>query len=601
MTANAIPRPEYPRPQFRRERWLNLNGPWSFADDPQDAGESLAWHSPGHLLPDTIVVPFCREAPLSGLGRADHVAAVWYAREVTIPAGWVGQRILLHFGAADYETSVWLDGHAAGPAHRGGHTSFTLDLTDLVRPGQTHRLTIRCRDDHRQSKPCGKQRSHPENSGCHYTHTTGIWQTVWLEPVPPIYLERPRITPSLDAGGFLIEPRIAHPPDGPLRLRARLHHDGETFSEASVPVASDFTPALWLPIPEIHRRPWCPADPFLYDIEIQLETAGGMPLDQLDCYAGLRSIAIRGHRVFLNGQAIFQRLILDQGYYPDGLLTAPDDQSLIDDIRLGLDHGFNGARLHQKIFEERFLHHADRLGYLVWGELPDWSYEFQKHEPKSINAHWIEEWLDAVARDYSHPALIVWCPLNEQEGQEPAHLAEIEVVQRSLVLATRLADRSRPVIDSSGWIHHCAESDLYDDHNYEQDPAVFGAKYHDLGPSFQTWRGAAGNLPVAGRPFLVGEFGGAVWLPAREAAAGGDAAWGYGSAPRSAQELVERFSALAATLLDNPRCAGYCYTQLTDVFQECNGLATFDRVRKFDPAAFRAAQTRPAAIESMNV
>ena len=597
-----LPRPEYPRPQFRRERWLNLNGPWAFADDPADHGESLDWHAPTRDLSDTIIVPFCREALLSGLGRTDHVAAVWYARDIDVPIDWTGQRILIHFGAADYETKAWLDGQPVGPVHRGGHTSFALDLTTLVRPGAVQRLTIRCRDDHRQSKPCGKQRSHPANSGCHYPHTTGIWQTVWLEPVPPTYLDRPRITPSLDAGGFLLEPSLVHPPSTPLRLRARLHHQGNTIAETSIPVAQDFSPSLWLPIPEVDRRLWSPADPFLYDLDLHLETPDGYPLDHLAAYAGLRTIAIRGHRLFLNGAPLFQRLILDQGYHPGGLLTAPSDQALIDDIRLGLDHGFNGARLHQKIFEERTLYHADRLGYLVWGELPDWSYEFQKDEPKTINARWIEEWLEAVARDYSHPALIVWCPLNEQEPQNPSHLAELEVVQRSLVLATHLADRTRPVLDSSGWIHHCVESDLYDDHNYEQDPATFSAKYRALTDFTQTSRGASGNLTAAGRPFLVSEFGGAVWLPARaaeaQAAHAGGTPWGYGSAPSSAQEVVDRFTALAGVLLDNPHCAGYCYTQLTDVFQECNGLSTLDRVHKFDPAAFRAAQARSAAIES---
>lgn len=589
------PRPEYPRPQFRRPRWLNLNGPWAFADDPEDHGESRDWHAAAADFPDTILVPFCREAALSGLGRTDHVAAVWYARDVTIPIDWSGERILLHFGAADYESSVWLDGHSVGPAHRGGHTSFTLDLTALIRPGECQRLTVRCRDHHRQSKPCGKQRSHPENSGCHYPHTTGIWQTVWLEPVPPTFLDRPRITPSLDSGGFFIEPRIVHPAESPLRIRACLRQGSTPVAEATVAFAADFNPSLWLPIPQEFLRAWSPDDPFLYDLDVILESADGTRIDHVESYAGLRSIAIRGHRLFLNGRPLFQRLILDQGYYPDGLLTAPTDQSLIDDIRLGLDHGFNGARLHQKIFEERALFHADRLGYLVWGELPDWSYEFQKDEPKSINARWIEEWLEAVARDYSHPALIVWCPLNEQEPQNAAHLADLEVVQRALVLATHLADRSRPVLDSSGWIHRCAESDLYDDHDYEQKPEVFAAKYQHLTDFSRTSRGAEFNLPADGRPFLVSEFGGAVWLIDREP---DTSSWGYGSAPRSAREVVDRFIGLATVLLDNPHCAGYCYTQLTDVFQECNGLATFDRIRKFNPDDFRAAQSRLAAIES---
>lgn len=589
----ALPPPEYPRPQYRRDRWLNLNGLWEFAE-VTSATSKDDWL--GRDLPGTIMVPFCRESPLSGLQRTGHVAKVWYARSITIPDDWHGQRILLHFGAADYITTVWIDSNRIG-THRGGHSSFSFDITANIRAGTSHRLTVRCEDDPKLPRPCGKQRSHPDSSGCHYIHTTGIWQTVWLEPVPMTWLGRPRITPNVDAGGFWIEQRINHP-IGRYHLGARLAADGNVICEATVAVANDFSASLWLPIPPEERRLWVPSAPFLYDLTLTLKDADETAIDVVESYAGLRSVAIRGDRVLINGQSHFQRLVLDQGYYPDGLLTAPNDAALLGDIQIGLEHGFNGARFHQKIFEERALYHADRLGYLAWAELPDWGPEFQKDEPKTINARWIEEWLEAVERDYSHPCIIGWCPLNEQEAQNPRHLAELETVQRSLVLATRLADRTRPVLDASGWIHRCPESDIYDDHSYEQDPVRLAGRYTSHADFSQTRRGAQDNLPSAGRPFLLSEFGGASWIIDADGTDADAGAWGYGTGPRTVEEYLDRFTGLCRALLDNPHCFGYCFTQLTDVFQEKNGLCTFARARKFDPALIRAAQSTRAAIEA---
>jgi len=584
------PRPEYPRPQCRRSEWINLNGTWSFAEDPDQCGTARGWtHA---TLPESITVPFCREAKLSGIERTNPMPCVWYSREISIPPTWNDQRVLVHFGAADYETSVWIDGHSTGPAHRGGHSSFSVELTAFIRPGTTHRLTVCCRDEAKLPRPCGKQRSEPESSGCVYVQTTGIWQTVWLEPLPLTFLHRPRITPLVDQGAFLIEQRI----DGltaPHRVTARLKSSGRILVEASQTVDCDALAALYLPLQSTDQRLWSPEDPHLYDLEIELHDAEDHPIDQVESYAGLRSVALRGHRVCLNGHSRFQRLVLDQGYYLDGLLTAPSDEALVRDIEIAREHGFNGARLHQKIFEERFLYHADRIGYLVWGELPDWGPEFQNDDPKTINARWIEEWLEVIERDYSHPCIIGWCPLNEQEGQNPAHLSALEIVQRALVLATKQADRTRPVLDASGWIHRCPESDIYDDHNYEQDPAKLAATYRDRDEFRETVKGAEDNCSSGGRPFFVSEFGGIRWVPAGIVAEG----WGYGEAPKTEAEFLNRFAGLCRALLNNPRCFGYCYTQLTDVFQEVNGLVTFDRRQKFDPAIFAAAQQIPAAIE----
>lgn len=585
------PRPEYPRPQCRRPEWLNLNGSWSFAEDRDLSGEARGWATA--TLEETITVPFCRESSLSGIARTDQVPCVWYSREVSIPPAWRDQRVFLHFGAADYLTSVWVDGKPAAPAHRGGHASFSVELTAFVRSGQTHRLTVRCLDEAKQPKPCGKQRSEAQSSGCVYVQTTGIWQTVWLEPLPRTFLRRPRITPLTDRGAFLLEQTI----DGltaPHRVTARLKFEGHTLVESSQTVDLDPLATLCLPLEPADQRLWSPADPHLYELEIELHDADVTLIDRVESYAGLRSVAIRGHRVCLNGQTHFQRLVLDQGYYPDGLLTAPSDEALARDIEIALEHGFNGARLHEKVFEERFLYHADRLGYLVWGEFPDWSPEFQNDDPKTIDVRWVEEWLEVIERDYSHPCIVGWCPLNEQEGQNPKHLAALEAVQRTCVLATRQADRTRPVLDASGWIHRSPEADIYDDHNYEQDPGKLAAAYAGRSEFSQTRRGAKDNLPSSGRPFFLSEFGGIRWIPEGVEAEG----WGYGEAPQTEAEFLERFTGLCHALLKNPRCFGYCYTQLTDVFQEINGLTTFERRNKFDPTALAAAQRISAAIES---
>ena len=591
---NPLPRPEYPRPQSRREDWLNLNGEWHFAEDPERTGCEQDW--PKGVGPgETITVPFCRESALSGIGREEPMPCVWYSRAFSIPSEWEGRRILLHFGAADYATRIWIDGEPVGTEHRGGHTSFSFDLSPFVEPGRSHTLTVRCEDDAALSKPHGKQRRHLPSSSVCYVQTTGIWQTVWLEPVPQAYLSRPRITPSVDQGGFWLEQSVKHLVE-PLTVACTVLADGQEVGRAEQTLRHDSQAAFFLPIPEEKIRLWDLADPFLYDLVIELRDPNGEKVDQIISYAGLRNVAIRGNRILLNGRSLFQRLVLDQGYYPDGLLTAPSDDSLVRDIEEAKAHGFNGARFHQKVFEERALYHADRLGYLVWGEMADWGPEFQRDEPKQIDARWIEEWLEALERDYSHPCIIGWCPLNEQEGQNPAHLSQLEIVQRSLVLATKLADRTRPVLDSSGWVHRCPESDIYDDHSYEQDPEKLAARYEDLSNFSETAKGTAFNsVSSQGRPFFISEFGGMKWIPDESRAEG--ESWGYGRAPGSVDEFIDRFTRQCAVFLSHPECFGYCFTQLTDVFQECNGLLTFDRRRKFDPAPLRAAQTIPAAIE----
>jgi beta-galactosidase/beta-glucuronidase len=597
-----VPRPEYPRPQFVREEWLNLNGVWRFETDRSDTGleRGLRTREPA----GTIVVPFCPESELSGIGETDFLEAVWYRRTVTVPAEWADARVLLHFGAVDHDTTVWANDVEVA-RHRGGFTPFTADLGEVARPGEELTLVVRARDSRHGVQARGKQATWYANSHCHYTRTTGIWQTVWLEPVPrAIALKRPRITPDLASGAFFVElPLTANVPGH--RVRATLTDDAGDVVTAEARADLDLCPRLALPVPADRQRVWAPGDPHLYGLRLEVLDAGGSVVDAARSYAGLRSVAVHGKRLLLNGEPVFQRLVLDQGYYPDGLMTAPSDEALVRDIELGLHAGFNGARLHQKVFEERYLYHADRLGYLVWGEFGDWGCETGvRDDNQRPDASYVTQWLEALERDHSHPSIVGWCPLNET--YQPLHdrITVLDDVTRAMFLATKQADPTRPVIDASGYAHRVPETDVYDSHCYEQDPAVFArtmaglAKerpYVNAAPDGRAW-----SVPYRGQPYFCSEFGGIWWDPRAAAETAGDerdSSWGYGERPRTAEEFVDRFTGLTGVLLDDPDMFGYCYTQLTDVFQERNGVYGFDRSEKVDTALLRAAQTRPAAFE----
>ena len=600
----SVPRSEYPRPQFVRPDWLCLNGPWQFEIDHGDSG--LERGLLGRDLAGRITVPFCPESALSGVGNVDFMNAVWYRRAVEIPAAWAGRNVLLHFQALDYDATVWVNGREVA-RHRGGFTPFACDLDGIARPGETMTIVVRARDPRSQAKPGGKQSTAYANKGCHYTRTTGIWQTVWMEPVPYVRLGRPRITPDVAAGAFRLEQPVTNgradrtgQTRAGLRVRASLRDESGEIVSATAPADRDLTPCLTLQIPEGRRRLWAPGAPHLYDLQIELLAPDGEVVDAAASYAGLRGVMIDGHAIRINGRAVFQRLVLDQGYYPDGIMTAPSDEALRRDIELSMTAGFNGARLHQKVFEERFLYHADRLGYLVWGEFGDWG-----AERLDAPATYITQWLEALARDYSHPSIIGWCGLNETGAPLEEGIANLDDGTRGMFLAAKAMDGTRPVLDASGYAHRVSETDVYDSHDYDQSPPTFQERHAGLaqgkpcvnsGKAGQPW-----SIGYRGQPYFVSEFGGIWWneAAARAALAGEDReqSWGYGQRPRDAEEFYARFEGLCNVLLDNPAMFGYCYTQLTDVFQEQNGIFDFARASKFDLARLAAIQRRPAAIE----
>ncbi|MCB9461122.1 MAG: beta-galactosidase [Anaerolineaceae bacterium] len=599
----SIPRNEYPRPQFVREKWMCLNGEWQFEIDQGDCG--LERGLLDRDLTDTITVPFCPESKLSGIETHDFLNAVWYRRTVDIPEDWQGQRILLHFQAVDYDTTVWVNRREV-KRHRGGFTPFTCDLSGVVQAGDSATIVVRARDYREPPQPRGKQdqRYHPAEAL--YSRTTGIWQTVWIEPVPDHALQRTRITPDVANHMFRIEQPVFRARPG-LRLEVTLSDEQGAILTKSCPCSGQLTVLCDLLIPDDRLHLWSIEDPFLYDLDIRLLDENGNLIDSFLSYAGLRSIEIDGYAVKLNGVTVFQRLVLDQGYYPDGLMTAPSDADLIADIELSQTAGFNGARLHQKVFEERFLYHADRLGYLVWGEFGDWGSgvagpEYDHQRP---TASYITEWMEALERDYSHPSIVGWCPLNETWQLIGDHITDLDVVTQGMYLATKAFDRTRPVLDASGYSHRVAESDIYDSHDYLQDTDAFQKRHggeeryinapephkrYSRYPVTEAW-----SVPYDGQPYFLSEFGGIWWNPdAKE----GEDSWGYGDRPRSIEAFYARFESMCATLLDNPTMFGYCYTQLTDVFQEQNGIYRFDRSEKFDMERIRRIQTKRAAIEN---
>ncbi len=614
----SVPRPEHPRPQMVRPTWLNLNGVWDFEIDRGDSG--LERGLLNRDLAGQILVPFAPESEASGIADTDFMEAVWYRRSVQIPDDWDGLRPLLHFGAVDFETTVWVNGVEV-VRHQGGFTPFTADLSDVATVGQRAVVTVRARDHRYQVQARGKQALQFANSECNYTRTTGIWQTVWLEGVPEVYLRRPRITPSLASGTVTIVAPLSNSRPG-LMLRAVLTDaDGEVTS-SQVRADLEMAPSLQLKIPTDRLRPWSPSDPHLYGLWLECLDADGQMIDGFASYTGVRSVSIDGKAVLINGEPLFQRLVLDQGLWPDTLMTAPTDEALIRDIQLAQDAGFNGARLHQKVFEERYLYHADRLGLLCWGEFADWGChdvgpDRKDHgidgDNQKPTASYINEWVEAIQRDYNHPSIIGWCPLNETKQLLHDRPTVLDEVTHAMFWAAKLADPTRPVIDASGYSHRVPETDVYDSHSYEQDPVVFAEMMSGLAkdqPYVNTDirvirdTGAEVSLPMSvpyrGQPYFVSEFGGIWWDPDHREHDGQDttASWGYGQRVADEEELQQRFAGLTGVLLADPLMFGYCYTQLTDTFQEQNGIYRFDRTTKLDVNRIRAAQERPAAADS---
>ncbi len=575
--SKAIPRPEHPNPQWERSSFVNLNGEWDFAIDNCASGQERGFIG-SKSFPGKITLPFCPESQLSGIGNKDFMLQVWYKKILTFTEEELtGKRVIFHVGAADFKSTVYVNGKTPGLPHVGGFTSFEYDITALLTPGDNV-ITIRCYDDTRHpSQPLGKQSAKYASFGCNYTRTTGIWQTVWYEIVPATYVKYAKITPDAKNSTVSIECELCGEGD----LKAEAYFEGKKVGEATKKSLS-VTGNLEIQLSETHL--WELGDGALYDLVI---TFGE---DVVKSYFGLRHIEMKDGKFYLNGRSVFQRLILDQGFYPDGILTAPTEAALIRDIQSALDAGFNGARLHQKVFEPRFLYNADKMGYMVWGEYGSWGID---HSDLGNLATFLPDWIASVKRDYNHPSIIGWCPLNETwdysgRAQDPSFL-------RVIYEQTKLFDPTRPCIDTSGNYH--VVTDIFDVHNYEQDPVKFNDTYKTLAEGKltdrhshrQTWRG---------EPVFISEYGGTGYNPDADSDPERKRAWSYGSYAKTLDEFYERYRGLTHAILDNPYIFGFCYTQLTDVEQEVNGLYDYyTRDPKFDMSIIKEINSKKAAVE----
>ena len=563
-------RTEHPKPQFMRDDWLCLNGEWEFETDPGVSGAARRLFEAGAPFGRVINVPFCIESKLSGIEEKEFINSVWYRRKIDVAADRLEGRVLLHFGAADYETVVYVNGKEAF-SHKGGYVSFYGDITDLLREGENV-LTVNVKDDTRSRMiPSGKQCERFNSAGCSYTRTTGIWQTVWLEFVPVTRIIKTRYVTDPVAGVVNITANLT----GAGTFRAEAFYEGCPVGAAETK-SSGGTATVSIALSEIH--PWEVGAGRLYDLVL---TYGE---DRVKSYFGLRTVALDGYRFLINGKSVFMRTVLDQGFYPDGIYTAPSDADLERDVDMSIEMGFNGARLHQKIFEERFLYHCDRKGYLVWGEFPDWG--LNHSYPDAVYGI-LPEWLEEVERDFNHPAIVGWCPFNEtwNDGDgRPVFRDLLRLVYR----ATKAADPTRPVIDTSGAFH--VETDIFDVHDYEQNPEELRRHYESL-PKDGTFIDKFSDRQEykKGQPVFVSEYGG-MTLNTEEHT------WGY-SVMNDMEQFYRTYQGLTDALLDNPCICGFCYTQLTDVEQERNGVYFYDRRPKLDADRIRAINSRKAAIE----
>lgn len=574
LTTFAAPREEYPRPQFERSDWQNLNGEWTYEFDFGKSGMNRnLFESKG--FDNKIIVPFCPESELSGVGYKDFIPAMWYQKDIQIPESWQGKRTLIHFGGVDFFSALYVDGKLAG-RHWGGNSPFTCDITEYVADGKPHSIVLRVEDDLRNgTQPTGKQCGNFYSQGCHYTRTTGIWQTVWMEPVDELGLKSVYIIPDLDNSRFIVNPEFRSLADG--QTVEVLFKDGDKV------VARDrqkTSPVLSMPVKIKNVKTWSPEDPFLYDVELNVYDKGGKLVDHVDSYAGMRKVHVEGDRYFLNNEPYYLRLVLDQGFYPDGIWTAPTDEALRRDIELSKEAGFNGARLHQKVFEERYHYWADKLGYLTWGEAPSWGADM--NNPMSAR-NFIPEWESVVVRDRNHPSIIAWTPFNEtweRPDNDEAALQHDRFVENVYDLTHKLD--YRPVNDCSGNYH--VVTDLWTVHSYEQDPARL-AEWLTAKDGVYPCQDPRRDVPYSGQPFFIDEFGGIKWVVGKQFA---DNSWGYGEGPCTEEEFYTRLEGQVDAVNSIPYMSGYCYTQLTDVEQEQNGIYNYDRTPKFDMSRIKA-------------
>lgn len=584
---------EYPRPQFVRDNWENLNGIWDFGFDDANVGEREEWFE-NFCGRQEIRVPFTYETKLSGIqdeSRHDHI---WYRRTIQVKGALLEKNdYILHFEGSDFLTKLWVNGQYAG-SHRGGYARFSFCITDLLKDGKNE-LVVKVEDSFDMQQPRGKQRWVEESFECWYVQTTGIWKTVWAEYVPKIHLEKVKMTPVLEEHALDLEYEVVAPEtslDGSLEVLAEISFGGRLVGKTRTTVVAGhmcfrmnvFSQKEAGIRESVHT--WSPGSPHLYDIQFQV-LSEGEAVDTVGSYFAMRQIRIDGERILLNGQPLYQRLILDQGYWKDSHLTPPSEEALVEDIDKIRALGYNGLRKHQKTEDERFLYWCDVKGMLVWGEMPS-AYQYSDYAVSEFTA----EWLDIVRQNYNHPCIITWTPFNESWGISRVKTRKVEQhFTEAIYYLTKSLDEHRPVIVNDGWEH--TVSDIITLHDYEEAGEVLYRRYMEYGKgdiSSETYHNnhesaIANGYRYKGQPVIISEYGGIAFD-------NGEAGWGYGNKAATKEAFIQRFDDITTAVKKLPYVCGFCYTQVSDVQQEINGLMDMERNFKVEPKIIREINER---------
>jgi beta-galactosidase/beta-glucuronidase len=578
--------PLHPRPRLTRDRWFDLNGHWQFAYDDADEGLDARWQHAA-AFDRTIAVPFPPESELSGIGDKGFHPILWYRRTFVTPMLAAGERLILHFGAVDYRARVWVNGDLVA-THEGGHTPFSADITASLTTAQEQVVVVRAEDwPEDVTQPRGKQDWLAAPHNIWYHRTSGIWQTVWLEPVPAVHLTEFQLTPDLALGAVKVEATLSRPHTGSLWVVLSLR--GQQLAAQQVGISGP-TLATTIHIAAaqngVHRGDlyWSPEKPNLIDVSASLLDSAGAVGDHVVSYFGLRSAEVAHGRFLLNDKPYYVRSVLEQGYWPQSHLAAPSPAALREEVELIKQLGFNAVRIHQKVENPHFHYWADHLGLLVWGEMAN-AFAFS---PNAVD-RFTREWLEVVRRDRSHPCVVTWVPLNESWGVTDIALrADQQDYARALYHLTKALDPGRPVVSNDGW--ELTISDIWAVHDYTHFPDQILSRFGNPDAVADTLRGidplkrrvVLDIETIAGQPVMITEFGGLSLAPRS-----GQAWHGYATAGDDAQYLA-MIKGLFDAIYACADVAGFCYTQLTDTLQETNGLLDEHRRPKLPVDDLRA-------------
>jgi len=575
MINNSIPREEYPRPQFERTEWLTLNGEWNFKFDKENKGEKEKWYKKFET-DKKIMVPFTYETKASGIEEEEFCPHIWYQKKITVPSEFEGKEIILHFQAADYKTKLWVNGMFVGE-RKGGQIAFSFKITDYLEGTNELDIVVKNEDSQSCFQPRGKQRWLDQSYECWYVQTTGIWQTVWLEFLNEAHIHAVKITPDIDTESVEFVYEVGGNIDSSYVLKTSISFKGlpiKTFDQVvsrpnqtiKTNIASEFH--HWR---VVH---WSPQSPNLYDVTFTL-LKNGEVIDLVKSYFGMRKISIENGNVMLNNIPIYQKLILDQGYWEESHLTPPSDEAILEDIEKTFAMGFNGVRKHMKVEDQRFLYWADKKGLLVWSEMAA-TYEFSDEAVQNFT----EEWMEVVKQHYNHPSIIVWTPFNESWGVKNVFTdRKQQKFTEGIYHLTKAIDSMRPVIVNDGWEH--TVSDIITLHDYVEYGDEFLNRYKDKEKvvnneiAFNKHKHAmAQGYEYKGQPIIISEYGGIAF--------NSEKGWGYGNQVKNEEDFLKRYESITQGIKDTPYISGFCYTQITDVQQEINGLLNEDRTPKVD-------------------